>query len=209
MWCQFTNLLFFHDGPRPPDIEDHLPALFWECVAANPKLIVELGTREGVATKALTSAAALSDAHVVSVDIDNCASVSDYPKWQFVQADDVAFASEFPSWCSERGINPSVDFLFIDTSHHYFHTVQEIGAWFPRLSPRCRVVFHDTNLREILRTKNGQRLTGWDNERGVIRAIEEHFEISINETRQALIYVENWRITHLPYCFGLTILERH
>src|SRR5579872_7286938 len=53
----------------PADIHDHLGALFAETVAARPRLIVELGTRGGISTRALLAAAEVSDAHLLSVDI--------------------------------------------------------------------------------------------------------------------------------------------
>ena len=107
------------------DISDHLPVLFAESLPVQPSLIVELGVRGGESTFAFERVAALCGSKLVSVDIDDCLKASKYPDWQFVKSDDIAFASHFGEWCRQRGITPSIDILFIDTSHEFDHTVQE------------------------------------------------------------------------------------
>lgn len=209
LWCSTLNVLNGHERfNKQNDIVDHLPTLSFECNAVAPKLIVELGTRGGVSTQTLISCAKSHHAAMVSVDIDDCSQVSDYPNWTFVHSDDIPFAKQFPEWCRLRSLEPQIDFLFIDTSHLYEHTVAEIAAWFPHLSPRCRVAFHDTNLSNIYRMRNGRRVAGQPNARGVIRAIEEYFHIHINEYRAAILYKDGWRISHDPLCSGMTVLER-
>src|SRR5229473_4947288 len=98
------------------DISDHLVTLFAEAVSARPKLVVELGVRGGDSTFAFERAAKLSDAHLLSIDIDDCSARSSYAKWSFVKQDDVTFAGEFAAWCSARDLMPLIDVLFIDTS---------------------------------------------------------------------------------------------
>jgi hypothetical protein len=86
------------------DIHDHLGTLFYEAVSARPRLIVELGTRGGVSTRALLAAAEATGAHVLSVDIEDCGTI-DLPerfksRWTFIKADDLAFAKEpFEAFC--------------------------------------------------------------------------------------------------------------
>ena len=82
----------------------------------------------------------------------------------------------------KRSIRQPVDVLFIDTSHLYEHTVKEIEAWFPLLAPNALVMFHDTNLRPNYTRQNGTCGVGWDNDRGVIRAIEEYLGETLDET---------------------------
>lgn len=190
------------------DINDHLATLFVETLAARPKLIVELGVRGGESTFAFERAAALTGATLVSVDIEDCAEASNYPGWMFVKSDDVAFAARFPDWCRERGLPPEVDVLFIDSSHLYDHTVREIDSWFPKLSPRAKVFFHDTNLRELYRRKDGSWAIGWDNGRGVIAAIEAFLGARFDETAEFVDFRKGWMIRHAPWCAGLTILDR-
>jgi cephalosporin hydroxylase len=205
-----TNGLF--DRPEPSDITDHLPALFCEVLKATPKLVVELGTRGGDSTKAILSAASRSGAKVLSVDVDDCSSVvsaSEFREiWSFVQADDVAFAGSFKSWCESNGFPSIIDVLFIDTSHEYEHTVQEIEAWFPLLAENATVIFHDTCMGNYFQRKDGSIAIGWDNQRGVIRAIEEKLDRSFDESVSFVDLCGEWLIDHRPYSNGFTIMSR-
>jgi cephalosporin hydroxylase len=209
LWCSTLNVLGGYPRfNKENDIVDHLPTLAFECNAAAPKLIVELGTRGGVSTQTLIACAKKHAAAMVSVDIDDCSHVAQYEKWTFVHSDDLAFARQFPEWCRAKGLPTEIDFLFIDTSHMYEHTVAEIAAWFPFLAARCRVAFHDTNLGYGYRMRNGRRVAGQSIQRAVIRAIEEYLGIQIDERRAAVVYKEEWRVTHDAFCSGMTILER-
>jgi hypothetical protein len=99
--------------------------------------------------------------------------------------------------------------LFIDTSHLYEHTRTEIQAWFPHLRDRATVIFHDTNLNRTSRTHNHTILNiGWDNQRGVIRAIEELLGKKLNENASFAGMVNEWLVRHYPNSFGLTVLKR-
>lgn len=194
------------------DITDHLPVIFSEAIKSRPSLMVELGTRGGDSTKVLLRAASITMAKMLSVDIEDCSHVVNdsffKDNWRFVQADDVVFAGEFKNWCLKNGFPASIDLLFIDTSHEYEHTIREINAWFPLLSARCKVILHDTNMRRYFKHKSGRIVLGWDNKRGVIRAIEETLGRSYNEAVPFIDLHEDWLIEHHPHSNGLTILTR-
>ncbi len=190
------------------DISDHLITLFIETLMQKPRLIVELGTRGGDSTFVLERAAKLCRAKFISVDIEDCAKVSKYPDWIFVQKDDIQFAREFKSWSRTHGLEPAIDILFIDTSHEYNHTLQEIHSWFPWLAERGKVLFHDTNLKYFYFRNDRSMDIGWENQRGVIRALEEYFGCQFNEKRNFTGIRKNWLIKHWPNCCGLTVLER-
>ncbi len=190
------------------DISDFLPLLFYEAITQKPKLIVELGIRGGESTFVFERAARLCDATLLSVDIEPVGQLSDYPKWHFVEADDIEFSKHFMDWCREKQISPSIDLLFIDTSHLYEHTLQEIKHWFPYLAPQAKVIFHDTNLKQFTFRKNGQLVLTWDNKRGVIRAVENYLGTTFSETQEFIQAVREFIIHHLPYSNGLTILRK-
>jgi predicted O-methyltransferase YrrM len=189
------------------DFSDHLETLFAETYAKKPAVIVELGTRGGDSTFVLERVARLCQAEFISVDIADCRHASAYAKWRFVQADDVVFAGEFAAWCRERKLRTEIDILFIDTSHVYKHTVQEIQNWFPLLAPDAKVMLHDTNLRVIYRRGDGSIGAGWNNRRGVIHALEDYFGCRFAETRPFTTVQNGWLIRHLPACNGFTVLE--
>lgn len=193
---------------RPNDINEHLELIFTESLLIWPRLIVELGVRDGTSTFVFERVASVCGASIVSADIDDCSSTSSHRRRHFFQGDDVQFAAAFEGFCRERGIAPSVDVLFVDTSHYYDHTVQEIQAWFPLLSPRAKVLFHDTNLRLVGSRRDGCFALAWENERGVVRAIEEHLGIRIDESKECTEYVRGWLIRHWPHCNGFTVLDK-
>lgn len=198
-----------HTARNPSDISDHLATLFSESLAIQPRLIVELGVRGGESRFALERAAKAANCVLVSVDLEDCNAVCGRsPLWYFVKSDDLGFASEFSNWCAERGIEPKIDVLFIDTSHVYEHTVQEVRAWFPHLSDYCKVMFHDSNTKSPYRRQDGTFGLGSDCKRGVIRAIEEYLGMQFNELVDFVTVTRGWLVRHWAHCNGLTLMER-
>lgn len=193
---------------KPSAINDHLVGLFTESLSVRPQLIVELGVRRGDSTKILEQVAVLFDTKLISVDILESLYISPYENRIFVQKDDIEFAKEFHTFCESLNMEPLIDVLFIDTSHLYEHTVDEIKSWFPFLSERAKVFFHDTNLRHRYSRKDGSRGIGWDNERGVIRALEEYLNTTFDEDKEFIRFIDGWLIKHYPYCNGFTVLEK-
>jgi len=193
----------------PSDISDYLANIFCEVVALQPRLIVELGVRGGQSRAVLERAARISSSFLVSVDLDDCSAVcGKSPLWHFVRSDDIEFAGLFKEWCSQRSIKPAIVVLFIDSSHLYEHTVEEIKAWFPFLSPNCKVLFHDTNMRSFYRRLDGTIGHGWNNSRGVIKAIEENLGTKFNERIDFVTTVGEWLVRHWAHCNGFTTIER-
>lgn len=190
------------------DISDHLVPLFCESIELEPKLIVELGVRGGESTFIFERVARKTGAALVSVDLEDCSKAISYPKWNFVRADDIEFARRFQAWCRERELPSAIDVLFIDTSHLFEHTLQEIQSWLPHVGPQGKVFFHDTNQRRVYWRKNGTVGLGWWNERGVIRAIESYFDRQFDEQRDFVDAAKGWMIRHTAACSGLTILRR-
>jgi cephalosporin hydroxylase len=197
----------------PSDIHDHLGLIFAEAVAAQPRLIVELGTRGGVSTRALLAAADVAGAEVLSIDIEDCSGIDIAERfrarWRFVRSDDVAFAgAPFEAFCAERRLPPQADVIFVDTSHRYDHTRAELAAWTPRLSPRGVMLFHDTNMAKWFRRLDGMVDFGWDNERGVIRAIEEFLGRRYDQRTLFTDIVGGFAVQHVPWSSGFTVLRR-
>jgi predicted O-methyltransferase YrrM len=200
------------DFQRQSDISDHLNTLFALALEAQPRLIVELGTRGGESTRALLSASSLTGATMLSVDIEDCSGVN-VPfreRWNFLKADDIVFGQrEFAPWCAARGLKPEIDVLFIDTSHEYEHTRQEIAVWSPLLAERGVMIFHDTNMGGgVYARLDGSVGHGWDNQRGVIRAVEEFLGRSYDENDSFVDVAKNFLVVHHPYCNGLTVLKK-
>lgn len=191
------------------DICDHLETLFIESLSVKPKLIMELGVGPGESTFVLERVAKIYNAKLISVDMkEEPAKVSSWKDWIFVNSDDIKFAKNFKNWAKEKNIENQIDILFIDTSHEYDHTTQEIEHWFPFLSDGAKVFFHDTNAKPIYRRRDGSIGLAPDINRGVISAIENYFNTSFNEKKSFVDFRNGWLIKHYSICNGFTILEK-
>lgn len=200
-------------GMHRTDICDHLNLLFFMAVSARPKLMVELGTRGGESTRALLSAAALSNATLLSLDINDCAGL-DLPyreHWRFIKADDIEFGTNgFKPWCAEEGMEPNIDVLFIDTSHLYDHTKEEIRVWMPLVAEDGVVMFHDSNTRNgVYARADGSFGYSENRGRGVIQPIEEFLGRRYDENAYFTDYANGFLVLHFPHCNGLTVLKKH
>ena len=193
---------------RRTTINEHLVPLFVESLLVKPKIIIELGVGKGESTFVLARVAQLCGAALISVDRYDRSGACHWEDWVFIHQDDVEFASHFEAWSKERGLEPRIEVLFIDTSHVYEHTCREIEAWFPFLQDNGKVFFHDTNLRAIFFRKDGSMGLGWNNDRGVIRALEGFFGRTFDETRPFIDIIDGWLIKHEPYCCGFTVLHK-
>ena len=170
---------------------------------ARPKIIVELGvSKEALANRVLEMVARRFNSIFVSCDLYDFKHVCSYEKWHFVQSDDITFGKHF-------SIKSDIDLLFIDTDELYPHSGQEIETFFPLLNERCTVMFRCTNLKKELTYENGAKThLGWDNQRGVIRAIEEYLGDKFDESHLFLKIVRDWEVIHYPWGAGITILRR-
>ena len=190
------------------DINDHLLALYSAALSVAPKLMVELGVRTGESTNVLARVARKTGSYLVSADIDDCSNACSLPGWLFLQTDDIQFAKDFPKWTKNKGLPSEIDFLFIDTSHIYDHTVAEITHWFPYVRPGGKVAFHDTNQARIYWRRDGSMGLGWDNNRGVIGAIEHCLKCRLHERTDFTEQTQDWLIQHQASCNGFTVLTR-
>jgi hypothetical protein len=196
------------------DMHDHFGVLFYEAVASHPRLLVELGTRGGASTRALLAAAEICDAHLVSVDLEDCSGIA-LPdrfrrRWTFVQADDITFSGQpFEAFCRARGLPPRAELILVDTSHEYDHTRAEVAAWLPRLASRGAILFHDTNMGSgWFRRLDGKVEPGWDNRRGVIRVLEDLLGRRYDESTHFADAAAGFAVRHVPRSSGLTVLRR-
>ena len=122
----------------PSDIVNHLPRFVDLVQDLDATSVIELGTRTGVSTIAWLYALE-GRGHLTSIDIDEKPQIGDHDHWTFIQGDDL------DPKVIER-LAPA-DIVFIDTSHHYLHTLSELAAYLPLVRPGGRIVLHDTQLR--------------------------------------------------------------
>jgi predicted O-methyltransferase YrrM len=124
------------------DINEHLTTLFFLTVEFNLKRTLELGVRDGISSIALNEAVSSIGGHVYSIDINDCEIAKENLKktgldsnWTFFQGDDIEMGQK---WKKE------LDHIFIDTSHAYNHTLEELRTFEPFLVSNGFITFHDT-----------------------------------------------------------------
>jgi predicted O-methyltransferase YrrM len=131
---------------RASDIREQMPVLYaW---ARHASQIVELGVgaaatqgaNTGNSTSAFLAGLEHSGGTLWSVDIADPtvpAWWSEIDFWHFLRADDTS--PEALKFCPG-----AVDLLFIDTSHLYTHTMEELSLYAPRVKPGGTILLHDT-----------------------------------------------------------------
>jgi len=123
------------------DIGLHLPYIHQRAKVA--KVALELGVRNGCSTAALLCGVEEADGLLWSVDVvQPHAPAYDWlghPRWTFHQGDDLILADT-------DLLPPELDLLFIDTSHRYQHTFDELAIYGPRVKTGGVILLHDTEL---------------------------------------------------------------
>lgn len=206
--------LLAHSNVKNTDFSSHLPVLFCHCFLQNPMIFVESGIRWGdgstIALGKITHL--LKNSCLIGLDIDNCARhYAHIPRAYFYQMDDVAFPAYFKTlpFAKDR-----VDFVFIDTSHQYEHTLQEIDAFATILTDTGTIAFHDSNVavEHPVRLNGTACGSGLGNPKGVTDGLKTYFNIEFDEGRYLNIDVEKdgylWNIVNYPYCYGFAVAKR-
>lgn len=124
----------------PSDIYLHLPRFVEAVEVLQPEHVIELGTRTGVSTIAwLYGLHRAGSGHLTSIDIDERPPIDyDGDDWTFIQGDDMDPAI--------TGALEPAEIVFIDTSHHYQHTLHELNVYRWLVKPGGCMILHDTEL---------------------------------------------------------------
>ena len=138
----------------------HVPFAHWLVAAAAPRVLIELGTHNGVSYAAFCEAMARYCPHGRAYAIDtwqgdeHAGHYGDdvFQDLQRFHDERYASFSELLRCTFEAALpyfaDASVDLLHIDGLHTYDAVRADWEAWRPKLSPRAVVLFHDTNVRE-------------------------------------------------------------
>ena len=128
------------------DIREYLPLLHGYARLYPGARILEVGVRSGNSTVAFLAAAQAGGGHVWSVDIEDVRERPggigpwrDHPAWTFTCGDSVS-----PSVAGKQPY--AIDVLFLDGDHGKQKVLDELAAYFPRLTPGGVALLHDTRL---------------------------------------------------------------
>lgn len=138
---------------------EHVPFGQWLVAAIRPRTLVELGTHNGVSYGAFCEA-------VVRERLDTqCSAVDTWQGDEHAGHYDESVYSDFKIFhdahygsfstmirstfdeAIEYFADGSIDLLHIDGLHSYGAVRHDFECWFPKLSDRAVVLFHDTNVR--------------------------------------------------------------
>jgi hypothetical protein len=204
------------------ELSSHLPALFAYAYANNPGIIVEAGVAVGNSSRTFNRVAQLLDIKLIGMDISKEQAYVYQPLSNGILwiMSDIYFSSYYAR-------SPFKDIplkvIFIDTSHEYHHSLQEIAHFVPLLADGGMMMFHDANVTPL--SVEGRE--GWwrvnntfgvmlpsspSNPRGVTPALRESFGINFDETRYQNFFFNKdgveWHFVHYPFCNGLTVLKK-
>ena len=138
----------------------HVPFAHWVVAACQPRLLIELGTHNGVSYTALCEAMARFSGQGRAFAVDTWAGdehAGHYPEqvyWDLARFHDAHYAgfSTLLRCTFDQALpyfaDGSVDLLHIDGLHTYEAVLADWTSWRPKLSHRAVVLFHDTNVRE-------------------------------------------------------------
>ncbi len=201
-------------GANPKsDISEHLNLLYLFLHSAKPRNILELGTRGGESTKVLEKYCREMNIVGKSFDLDAAPDwLMKSKNWRHFVGDDIHLGKILAStqiWPDGSEFTP-LDFIFLDTSHEYSHTKEELEIYVPLLKNEMgAIAFHDTNLTSSPTIRlDGSISFGWNNERGVARAIEEYFGFKFDEESMQVQSISHGKFLfyHQPWCNGFSIV---
>jgi predicted O-methyltransferase YrrM len=126
------------------DINEHLPLIRRLTMEVEATKVLELGVRGGVSTVAFLSALEVTGGMLLSVDIDMPAFDVDVSRWMFLKADDTTQYAK-----TLIGQLAYYDVIFIDTSHAYLHTHEELISYAHFIRPGGVLMMHDVNVKSF------------------------------------------------------------
>jgi predicted O-methyltransferase YrrM len=129
---------FVHAALTPSDIHQHVPRMVQLVDELNAQHVIELGSRSGVSTAGWLYALAGTGGRLTTVDLDPAPNVGGWPHWSHVVGDDTS--------PEVIGALEPAEIIFIDTSHRYLHTVQELSIYRWLVKPGGVICLHDTEL---------------------------------------------------------------
>lgn len=206
----------FFKAQNSSDISEHLSNLYSVCLARMPETVLELGTRGGESTRVLVEYCERFGSQGFSIDLDSQPDWLTARKWTHFSGDDIQIGKTIvkdKKWPNGAEFVP-LDLIFLDSSHEYRHTLEELALYWPLIAKNGVLVLHDTNLTEkITRKLSGEVNIGWDNNTGVSRALQEYFGFEIDWSELTSFSGKNRNfdfrgVVHFPWNNGFTYIYK-
>jgi predicted O-methyltransferase YrrM len=174
---------------RWSDIVDHLPTLVSLVEETDAQQVIELGVRHGTSTAAWLYALERTGGHLWSVDIadQTAGKFAGIDNWSLLIGDDMDLNVY-------NALPGEVDILFIDTSHEYIHTFNELVRYVNKVRHGGVIVLHDTAVEVF-----DHHVPGAQPPFPVRQAVDDWLDIA---DPQNLVKRES-----VEYCYGLTTLR--
>jgi predicted O-methyltransferase YrrM len=167
----------------PSDINLHLPRMVRLVEIFNAQHVVELGARSGLSTLAWLVGLGRTGGRLTSIDLAAAPSIGKHDNWTHIQGDDTD-----PDVMAQVD---ACDILFIDTSHHYDHTLWELRNWSHKVRNGGLIVCHDTELQRP-----------WDPP-----CPETDPDFPVKSAIQVFVAERELEWINIPECWGLGIIE--
>ena len=119
--------------------------------------ILELGVREGISTKSFLEVCKKNNGKLISIDIEDCSSVSTDPNWKFIHSSDDNFE------ILDEQISKNLDFIYIDSYHEPSHVKKVFYHYYDFLKidgicviddvswlPYCKKEYRDNEFSEMI-----------------------------------------------------------
>ena len=126
-------------SPEPAITYAELLLLYEAVIETNSQIVVELGVETGNSTLALLAALEHTDGVLFSYDIDPCERAHERAykhnvgsRWMFRQQHSL-----------KTGWRGPIDVLWIDSSHEYTETMEELSMYEPWVRPGGIIAMHD------------------------------------------------------------------
>ncbi len=154
--------------------EAHLLTMYNEVASREQPMVLELGTRAGISTRAFLGAIHEGDGgHLVSVDIVDCSNVASSPRWTFVQSDSAdieGVLSKAPA------LREGIDVLYIDSVHEVHHVRKELFGFFPYVKPGGVIFFDDVDSLPYMHGRQKDNIHTEIGNRMILTLLNEVFE---------------------------------
>ena len=149
-----------------------------EVAVRKSPIVLELGVDRGQSTKVILNAINnKKDAHLVSVDIRDCSSISLSESWTFIKKDSTKIKEilrQVPI------LKKGIDIIYVDSLHTKEHVQKEIYGWFPYLKKGGVIFLDDIDSGPYM---NGRRKDSVSTEianRNIYELIEAVFMANLN-----------------------------